>query len=56
MADPTGGLLSGVDPSDPSVSGDSSLGADRAAAIEAEKKKWRDKVAKEQATTEPDDE
>jgi hypothetical protein len=46
MADPTGGLPSGVDPSDPGMSNDSSLGADRGAAIEAEKKKWRDTQAR----------
>jgi len=46
MSDPSGGLPSGMDPSDPSAPIDSSLGADRAAAIEAEKKKWRDKVNK----------
>ncbi|MGH7581802.1 MAG: hypothetical protein ACREL5_01095 [Gemmatimonadales bacterium] len=41
MSDPQDGLPSGVDPSDPGVPNDSSLGADRAAAIEAEKEKWR---------------
>jgi hypothetical protein len=46
MADPTGGLPSGVDPSDPGMSNDSSLGADRGAAIEAERKKWRDTQAR----------
>ncbi|HEY3935571.1 MAG TPA: hypothetical protein VGL65_13250 [Gemmatimonadales bacterium] len=46
MSDPTDGLPSGVDPSDPSVPNDSSLGADRAEAIEAEKKKWRDRTRK----------
>jgi hypothetical protein len=46
MSDPSGGLPSGMDPSDPASPIDSSLGADRAAAIEAEKKKWRDKVNK----------
>jgi len=41
MSDPHDGLPSGVDPSDPGVPNDSSLGADRAAAIESEKAKWR---------------
>ena len=40
MSEPNGGLPSGVDPSDPGAMNDSSLGADRAAAIEAEKQKW----------------
>ncbi len=44
--DETGSLPSGVDPSEPGIPNDSSLGADRAAAIEAEKKKWRDKTIK----------
>ena len=45
-SDPTDGLPSGVDPSSPGLPNDSSLGAARAAAIAAEKKKWRDRQAK----------
>jgi hypothetical protein len=39
------------------MSNDSSLGADRGAAIEAEKKKWRDKQASKakESATGPDD-
>lgn len=44
MAERTGALPSGVDPSDPGMSGDASPDADRAAAINAETKKWRDNV------------
>jgi hypothetical protein len=46
MSEPNGSLPSGVDPSDPGAPNDSSLGADRAAAIEAEKEKWRRKIKK----------
>lgn len=45
MSEPIDGLPGGVDPSDPAMPNDSSLGADRAAAIEAEKQKWRKKKA-----------
>jgi hypothetical protein len=45
MSDSTEGLPGGMDPSDPSAPNDSSLGADRAAAIEAEKQKWRNRKA-----------
>lgn len=54
MVDPTGGLPSGVDPGDPAAPNDSSLGADRAAAIEAEKKRWRDKQAKDAGRSQPE--
>ena len=47
MSEPNGGLPSGVDPSDPGAPNDSSLGADRAAAIEAEKEKWRKRKGKD---------
>ena len=50
--DQTDGLPVGADPSDPGMSNDSSLGADRAAAINAEKKKWRDKTSKAKKQTE----
>ncbi|HEY4100669.1 MAG TPA: hypothetical protein VGM20_07310 [Gemmatimonadales bacterium] len=53
MSDPEGGLPSGIDPSDPGALNDSSLGADRAEAIEAEKKKWRDHEAKRTRRTPP---
>ncbi|HEX3927921.1 MAG TPA: hypothetical protein VHW65_07980 [Gemmatimonadales bacterium] len=46
MTDPSGGIPGGGDPNDPGFPGDSSLGADRAAAIDAEKKKWRDRDSK----------
>ena len=46
MSDPSGNLPSGVDPSDPGAPNDSSLGADRAAAIAAEKEKWRNRNKK----------
>jgi hypothetical protein len=61
MSDPEGGLPSGVDPCDPGALNDSSLGADRAEAIEAEKKKWREHERKRSTRTpapagdEPDD-
>jgi hypothetical protein len=48
MSEPTGGLPSGADPSDPGTANDSSLGADRPAAIEAEKQRWRNKLAKQE--------
>jgi len=46
MSDPSDSLPSGLDPSDPGAPNDSSLGADRAAAIQAEKEKWRKSQAK----------
>jgi len=53
MSDPSGSLPSGVDPSDPGTSNDSSLGADRAAAIQAEKEKWRKSQAKKRKQPPP---
>jgi hypothetical protein len=47
MSDPAGGLPNGINPTDPTSPDDSSLGGDRAAAIEAEKRRWRDKQAKD---------
>jgi hypothetical protein len=55
MSEPTGGLPSGVDPSDPGAPNDSSLGADRAAAIEAEKEKWRKAQASKRNRKKPED-
>jgi len=53
MSDPSGNLPSGVDPSDPGTSNDSSLGADRAEAIKAEKEKWRNSQARKRKKPSP---
>jgi len=53
MSDPSGNLPSGVDPSDPGTPNDSSLGADRAEAIKAEKEKWRNSQARKRKKPSP---